>query len=382
MKDLILHVGTPKTGTSAIQRFCWENAAALQQQGFVYPDLAGRWLHVHPSRNGQFLCQIAYAGGNRATCEQTALSVQRLNDLVDEHAEGTLVLSDEGLWQAGAVNERGWQHIATTCRNAGFECIQIVVYLRRQDEFIESTWSQHIKGARRARLHLTSILDRPNLLAKCDYDANLQVLERTFGRENITVRIYDRTLLADGDVVTDFLGIIGAEPTEDMAYPQATVNASIANNLTLLKRLANCSPAYQATDNFLQEACQTVSETLQHTGERSMLPPEYRQEILQRYATGNARIAHEYFGNESGELFAVKPGDDGPAWQPNPECMSRDAFLLLIDALSREHQRTRELGQRMQETECRNAELSTRLQSLENRHRGGIRSLVSHIAGR
>lgn len=39
---IILHIGTPKTGTTAIQRFLIENESLLQQNGYSYPRLPGK----------------------------------------------------------------------------------------------------------------------------------------------------------------------------------------------------------------------------------------------------------------------------------------------------------------------------------------------------
>lgn len=38
LPDVVLHIGSPKTGTSAIQRFCQEHRKELAQVGFYYPE--------------------------------------------------------------------------------------------------------------------------------------------------------------------------------------------------------------------------------------------------------------------------------------------------------------------------------------------------------
>lgn len=37
MKTLYLHIGTPKTATTSIQSFCYQNREILEKQGFYYP---------------------------------------------------------------------------------------------------------------------------------------------------------------------------------------------------------------------------------------------------------------------------------------------------------------------------------------------------------
>ena len=45
-KNLILHIGMGKTGTSALQDFFWENRARLKKSGLCYPKY-GAVSHAH-----------------------------------------------------------------------------------------------------------------------------------------------------------------------------------------------------------------------------------------------------------------------------------------------------------------------------------------------
>lgn len=55
MKTLYLHIGTPKTGTSAIQIFCKDNQEALKKQGYYYPIFDFKYFNVKTVRNAHFL---------------------------------------------------------------------------------------------------------------------------------------------------------------------------------------------------------------------------------------------------------------------------------------------------------------------------------------
>lgn len=55
MATLYLHIGTPKTGTTAIQNFLPLNKSLLNEQGFCYPDFGYRYYGVNRYRNGHFL---------------------------------------------------------------------------------------------------------------------------------------------------------------------------------------------------------------------------------------------------------------------------------------------------------------------------------------
>lgn len=43
--ELVFHIGMPKTGSTAIQRFLYENDNALKQYGWLYPDLRNELFH-------------------------------------------------------------------------------------------------------------------------------------------------------------------------------------------------------------------------------------------------------------------------------------------------------------------------------------------------
>lgn len=63
MATVYLHIGTMKTGTSALQRFLSDNREYLKQQGVLYPDLNQGMPERFRFRNGHFL--VYEAGSNK-----------------------------------------------------------------------------------------------------------------------------------------------------------------------------------------------------------------------------------------------------------------------------------------------------------------------------
>ncbi len=55
MKTLYIHVGTSKTGSTALQTFCAENRVNLEKNGFCYPAFPVKYDYVGKARNGHFL---------------------------------------------------------------------------------------------------------------------------------------------------------------------------------------------------------------------------------------------------------------------------------------------------------------------------------------
>lgn len=55
MKTLYLHIGTPKTATSSIQKFLAENWDVLQKHGYFLPESTHIYPRVNARRNAHFL---------------------------------------------------------------------------------------------------------------------------------------------------------------------------------------------------------------------------------------------------------------------------------------------------------------------------------------
>ena len=66
MKTLYLHIGTHKTGSTAIQHFFKVNKEVLKTMGYTYP-LFPRFQYSHKltERNGLFLSTIYKENGER-----------------------------------------------------------------------------------------------------------------------------------------------------------------------------------------------------------------------------------------------------------------------------------------------------------------------------
>ena len=66
MKTLYLHICTPKTATSSIQKFLAQNREVLESEGYVFPKSLHRYLNVNSRRNGHFLVRkVEKAEGGR-----------------------------------------------------------------------------------------------------------------------------------------------------------------------------------------------------------------------------------------------------------------------------------------------------------------------------
>lgn len=121
-RRIVLHIGSPKCGSTYLQRILLKNRLALARAGASYPDPPGH----HPG-NG-----LGFAG----------LNENKLSHLFGGPKESvqTLIFSHEDLFAQAIRHSR----IAKLCRNLDID-IQVVAFLRPFSGFIFGDYSQFMK---------------------------------------------------------------------------------------------------------------------------------------------------------------------------------------------------------------------------------------------
>lgn len=305
MKTLYLHIGTQKTATTSIQRFCIDNAEALDAQGAAYPLMPFHYDNIGLARNGNFLLgrgtptladartddaeyvapldaesrrtlkrlaaraavgesaapdsaapDSPLSGDSPAPADSPAPNSKRSDwlewlaiglDVVAAAFEShdTVILSDEVIWSS-VVNARDefWEPLLTHAAEHAYD-VRVIVYLRRQDAYLASDYNQHVKAGDLplGRLRWKHYLRFSTRRGRLDYHTSLERIASRIGRDHITVRVYDRGILEEhGSVFADFLDAASLVFDETFAYPERDLNAvSLTPDLLAVKRCVNAS---------------------------------------------------------------------------------------------------------------------------------------------
>lgn len=363
---VILHIGTHKTGTTTLQEVLAANEQTLAENGFVYPQMPRKFKHAAINRNAfwlnmEVMRRVGLAG-------QETDKIPPCRDVFEKALKAgphTVVISDERLWY-NATKKRFWKEVRTVLEECGATNVKVVLYLRRQDLFLESLWAQYVKSGHMEE-GLTAFAARKKNSIACDYAAGVRSLQEAFGAENLIIRVYDRKQLVGGDTVEDFLQAIGIRDTSSFVRPEVPKNPSLSPSMTLLKLYANRSHCHLSEErDYLCRPALQVSD-LDPVKRGSFFTPQQRQELMARYEEGNAWIARECLGREDGVLFPAAPGEmERPAFEPEPLKVALQTCQLLAEALAEERE------QRKEET----ARLKERIEKLE---RSGIRKLTARV---
>ncbi len=298
MKQLFIHIGLHKTGTTAIQRFLRSNGKALDEEGFLYPGTRPahhviRWLweeYPHTSRD--------LSGNARALFREIRTS-----------EKNRIILSSEML-------TGGRENVAIPLAKVLDEEIggewtaKIIIYLRRQDRWLESRYVENIKNSflllpRRLKiLTFTEFLSQYRNYYEIDYYLKLQPWSEMFGRENIIVRPYEKPQLR-GTITADFLyavGITGQEKFSEPAqtFPNRGMSADAIELIRMYNKYLNAGPRLR---NIL---CDKVFSRI--SAKTPFSPYSYfsshdRYALLAEYEESNRRVAMDYLGRSDGRLF-------------------------------------------------------------------------------
>ncbi|MFN3472043.1 MAG: hypothetical protein ACK4ZR_05525, partial [Aquificaceae bacterium] len=196
-----MHIGLSKTGTSAIQTFLYRNRDRLLKKFKVLYPQTGIFM------GGGIPAHYSLAFSLFKPGEAKSLNVAPFEDFMDQLKREM----DEAKPEEVVISSEAFMHYKdepvlekfSLTLNELFEEIYILVYLRRQDLWQESSYSQVIKdySMRVKVIFKKSVEYSKTLNWLLMYDSFLNRWKTFFPKANITPRIYDKKELPNGDVI-------------------------------------------------------------------------------------------------------------------------------------------------------------------------------------
>lgn len=203
MSKLILHIGSHKTGTTSIQHTLrnWQKSP-IRPKNANYVD-----IQKGPLRIGRI------QGKGRAFTASIRENIFR--QALSKGTDLTVMSTEFFSWLFRDDTE-----IQLTKRlvDQHFDDVRVIVYLRRQDLAANSHQNQvrllH-PAAKAFGVKMGALPEwSDNLFDYFDYASRMQAWINVFGIENLTVRIFERDRLVNGDAVADFADASGIDLSE------------------------------------------------------------------------------------------------------------------------------------------------------------------------
>ncbi len=213
-KIVYLHIGPPKTGTTAIQDFMVETAERLNTEGVLYPK-AGRvpsgktyWIRKFEEyvpdkgpKNAHHL--LGWTIRKVAHGEEAESYWQQVLREMDESDCTHIVISSEEFSQCTPEEI----HRIRTYLNA-YE-VRILIYIRSLFPIKLSTYTQDVKAGRYFKSFNSYI--RSGKDDRQDYDRIINSWSAAFSKERLILKSFDQ-LLAQQSLIEDFCHTIGLDP--------------------------------------------------------------------------------------------------------------------------------------------------------------------------
>lgn len=296
MPKIYLHIGTPKTGTSAIQKALLDNDEYLKANGFIYPHHA-----VDPngisSGNGAYLIHLMCIGKK----EKAKLI---LHEFLKQAKGKSLVLSSENFYR---YPELTYELIPNA---------EIIVYIREQSEQIRADYNQSVK--RHYQIHFLNRALQVTL-NRNDPFFNFELLlkwKELYGLPHMNVRKYNTDGFPENNIVFDFVNALGLSSAGVKCKTVRRVNISYHEDALRFKLWFN--RLIQGKENktkklhdMLDYALQAYSDEVSNASVPlyRTYTPQQLQQIYQFYKPYNKKIADIFFPEETSPLFIQQEYD-------------------------------------------------------------------------
>jgi hypothetical protein len=243
-KTFYIHAGLPKTGTSSIQTFFFNNADKIDDAcdfHYLKTGLNSKYGHFHlfPIKDDIW---------------------QGLSKEAGSHQNKDLLASWEGCLDTFPTNQTDFDEVFDKIVHyVPDHKIKFIVYFRHLSDYSKSIYNQYIKyklvlyknwsnlpeiERHRTFSLITEIQSdyHESLLTEFDRTTTklhiLNAIVNRCGRDNVIIRPYDKKLLKDNNIVADFLDVIGLDISDLDLNIDYHENTNIPNNsLSLFKEL-------------------------------------------------------------------------------------------------------------------------------------------------
>jgi glycosyltransferase involved in cell wall biosynthesis len=282
----IIHIGMQKTGTTFLQKALCEARDQLLQHNVLYhhptaglPGAAGavnahHWLaHAIMERRKRYTPAAGFH-----------FLEQHLAGLKKEavaYPKAVSVLSSEEFSLFGRASISRLRELFPA------EDTRILVYLRRQDLWLDSYYAQMVKVGREITPEALYKQEKWRL----DYLSWLDMWAARFGAENLIVRAYD-DFGPDNSIWDDFLRVIGRPNAASVRPRIAAANQSLSYELTLFSKAQHIYGEHRGLRNVFESL---NGHFLKRAGLKYISEGMARS-IIEAFAEGNDRVAQKHLG--------------------------------------------------------------------------------------
>lgn len=236
MKTLYLHIGQEKTGTTSVQQFLSVNRSQLlKEHGILYPFSDG--ISSSNERHFNHSCFAAaflpeskrsFVHQSKIACVSDAIENLCKNVELDSKTEKALLSCEH------FSSRFGDKEVCQLARSLNQYHVRIICYVRRQDDYQISRFSEALRSG---TYHWLDLTKKPADLNRMNYLLNLEPWIKYFGVDAVNLRSFDSQSFKRSGLLVDFLDTIGIRTSDKFIFPEYTNTSVTYEQAVILKEL-------------------------------------------------------------------------------------------------------------------------------------------------
>ena len=278
---LVLHAGTPKTGSSSLQTYLYRNSESLRKRGILYP----RNRHNPDLPKHQWLVSALRAVDSEKFLSGIEYTLNQFGDSTD-----TLILSAEGIFNHWWDFDNEAKSMLSSI--ASLFDTTVWIFFREPLSFSISLYQQNIQNPQNRRvdsygrdLSFGQMLSDPWFMRHLDYFGFVCECEEIFGRENIKLLKHSENIVS---VVHEFLGL------EGLTEIGSRKNPSLSRPHIELLRVINRYPLRPNEKSKAIELTKPLAQLLEKFPSEPLSSEEEKRQVLTQCALGMHALKSEY----------------------------------------------------------------------------------------
>lgn len=280
MNKVYIHIGLPKTATSSIQRFLYDNTSFLDQHGYHYMQTG---LNHNLKCHHDLVWKLGLHRGPSYVEEDIEKYREEILDSlraeVENNPDKDLILSSELLTFLG-----DFKKLDPILEIFKDKDVKYILNLRRQDRFLESLYQQVIKDG------VGNTFEEwfHNARGIADYNALVSKLLQITTKENVIIDMFD-SRIPDLHPTENFLLALGFEKTyvksfnienlkENESLSRGQIDRLQASNLL------NPHLRFELLRQFTEENSES------HVAKAKYLDDAWRKRIIDSFQSSNLKL--------------------------------------------------------------------------------------------
>jgi hypothetical protein len=344
--DVVLHIGSGKTGTTSIQNFLHQNRRKLRRRaGLLVPKSPGVGRHIRLGlsirSDEEMVKNVSYHRQGHDSPAALRESLHRaLEQEINDAGLPRLLLSDEALYGA---SQDAVRRLHDYLGSIGGQ-LRVVVYLRRQDDHLASRYQQVVKVGETRRM--ADRVAEMDLSAPYDYHARLGIWRDHMAPDEMVVRPFQRDRFVDGDLMADFLDACAIDLPVTSLKSVRVHNESLDAETVEFLRILNL---HLVDDQGVERSRISHQKIVRRlidgaTGPTLTLPDDQLDEWMAQWEGTNRAVARDYLGAE--ELFTAPRRDRSSTTEQRLDPDRLPHFLELAQVPKEHHAALRRIADR------------------------------------